>query len=221
MRCPVHVRRAHGIVLATVLLLMTLMLLIGLAAARLASHGQAAAAFDGERQTALAAADAALADAERDIAGPDSGSPGRQAMFDAGAAAFAQHCGRGADDLGLCIAKPDAQAPDWQAIDLAQEDGGTVTFGTYTGARMATGGVGLPRRLPRYLIELVPHAPGTSGTLYRITAIGFGQRAGMQVVLQAVYHRAAGPPSAGNMPAGRVAWREVANWAALHQLAVQ
>ena len=222
MSAPFPIRRVRGIVLATVLMLMTVMLLMGLAAARLAIHGQLAARFDGDRQAALAAAEAALADAERDIAGPDSVAPGRQSMFDIGEAAFSQHCGRGADDTGLCLAKPDGQVPDWQLTDLAQDDAATVAFGAYTGAQMETGGARLPRRLPRYLIELVPQGPTASGTLYRITAIGFGQREGTQVVLQTVYHRAAGPPaSSAGMPAGRLAWREVANWPALHKLAVQ
>ncbi|MGZ5201148.1 MAG: pilus assembly protein [Telluria sp.] len=224
MTSPRRIMHAAGAVLVTTLILMVLVLLMGLAASRLASHGQKAALFEGNRQTAFAAAEAALTDAERDIAGPDSGAPGRQSMFATGASLFSEHCGRGADDLGLCLAKPDSQPPDWQATDLAQDDTSTVALGAYTGARMASGGVGLPARLPRYLIELLPTGVGVSGTLYRVTAIGFGERAGIQVVLQSIYHRAAAgaaPPPGNHIPAGRVAWREVDNWQELHKHAIQ
>jgi type IV pilus assembly protein PilX len=214
------VSRASGAVLATTLILMVLVLMMGIAVARRVSNGQKAARSDAGHHTAFAAAEAALADAERDIAGPNSGAPGRQSMFAAGASAFSPQCGRGADDLGLCLAKPSSQPPDWQAINLVQDDDVTVALGTYTGARLATGGGGLPARLPRYLIELVPGS--ASGTLYRVTAIGFGERAANQVVLQALYHRAAaGPPAPNELPAGRVAWRMVANWPELHKRAVQ
>jgi type IV pilus assembly protein PilX len=210
-------------VLATTLVLMVLVLAMGLAAARMASYAGKAALFDAGRHTALASAEAALADAERDIAGPGSGSPGRESMFAAGASAFSQQCGRGADDLGLCLAKPVPQAPAWQTTDLAHDDPGTVALGTYTGARMATDGVALPARLPRYLIELVP-AAGASGSLYRVTAIGFGEQAATQVVLQTFYHRAAAapaPPTPNDMASGRIAWREVANWPELHKRALK
>jgi type IV pilus assembly protein PilX len=215
---------ARGAVLATTLVLMTLVLLMGLAAARVAGYGSRAAQFDAGHHIAFAAAEAALADAERDIAGPNSGAPGRESMFATGASAFSPQCGRGADDLGLCLDRPSPQVPDWQATDLAQDETSTVAYGAYTGARMPTDGPALPARLPRYLIELVPMSGGASGTFYRVTAIGFGQRAGTQVVLQAFYHRPApGAPAAApnDIPAGRIAWREVANWPELHKRAIQ
>jgi type IV pilus assembly protein PilX len=225
MSGPFRARRhASGAVLATTLVLMMLVLMMGLAAARLASNGGKATRFDAGRQTAFAAAEAALADAERDIAGPASGAPGRESIFATGASALSPHCGRGADDLGLCLAGTGPQPPDWQVTDLAHDDSTTVVLGTFTGMRIATDGAGLPKRPPRYLIELLPANGNVSGTLYRVTAIGFGEQDGTQVVLQSFYHRpAAGapPPAPNDIPMGRLAWREVANWPELHKRAMQ
>jgi type IV pilus assembly protein PilX len=216
-------RRACGAVLATTLVLMVLVLMLGLAAARLAGNSEKLTRFDAGRHTAFAAAEAALADAERDIAGPSGGAPGRESILAAGPSALPPHCGHGADDLGLCLGSSGQQPPDWQATDLAHDDSTTVVFGTYTGARMPTDGAGLPRRPPRYLIELLPPRAGVTGTLCRVTAIGFGEQEGTQVVLQSLYHRpaAGGPPSPNDLPAGRIAWREVANWSELHKHAIQ
>ncbi|HEY1145025.1 MAG TPA: pilus assembly protein [Allosphingosinicella sp.] len=214
--------RQRGAVLATTLILTLLVLMLGVAAARASSHAQKSARYERDRQTAFAAAEAALADAERDIAGTNAGSPGRQSMFATAPLGFAARCGQGADDLGLCLAKAAPQAPDWQAVDLANDVTRTVAFGAYTGARMATGAGPLSARPPRYLIELIaPPASGpANGRFYRITAIGFGAREGMHVVLQSCYHRVAGQgsPPGGEVPSGRISWREVPNWRELHRL---
>jgi type IV pilus assembly protein PilX len=79
---------------------------------------------------------------------------------------------------------------------------------------MAVGGGLLPARLPVYLIERLGAGPGT---VYRITAAGFGSRAATVVVLQAWYRRSAA--GGGAPPAGRIGWREIANWPELHALA--
>ncbi|GAB3467353.1 hypothetical protein GCM10027321_34680 [Massilia terrae] len=217
--------RQRGAVLATTLILSLLVLMLGIAAARASSHAHKTMGYERDRSIAFAAAEAALADAERDIAGPNDGTPGRQSLFATAPLGFDERCGSGADDLGLCKSRPEPQLPKWQIIDLARDEAQTVNFGRYTGARMPAGG----GRAPRYLIEFVePAGPGTaSGGLYRITAIGFGERDGMQVVLQSFYHRppdkAAGQgssPPAGEIPAGRISWREVSNWRELHRLAI-
>lgn len=222
--------RQRGAVLATTLILALLVLMLGVAAARASSHAQKSSRFLREHQAAFAAAEAALADAERDVAGSNPGSPGRQSLFATAPLGFGERCGRGADDLGLCTAKAEPRAPDWQTVDLAHDDSQTVAFGAYTGARMAEGEGPLSARPPRYLIELVsPPGAGTgSGSFYRVTAIGFGERDGMQVVLQSYYHRPPESPGGGDAagqgspaPSGRISWREVANWPELHRLATK
>jgi Tfp pilus assembly protein PilX len=211
--------RHAGAALVTALVLMLAVLALGVAAARAAIHGERSARFERDRQIALAAAEAALSDAERDVEGASGPGSARAALFAAGPAGFAKGCGKGADDLGLCLAEADGATPAWQAADLL--GAGAVVYGSFTGAQMATGQGVLPVRAPRYIIELIPMAgaPPGSGSLYRITAIGFGAREGTQVVLQSFYRKAASTGPAIALPRGRIAWREVANWSELHEAA--
>ena len=68
----------------------------------------------------------------------------------------------------------------------------SVAFGTFTGRTLefsaGTGGV-RPERAPRYIVELIDdRCVGCDATkpskMYRITAIGFGPRTDIQVVMQ-------------------------------------
>ncbi len=200
--------REQGVALAMTLVLTALVLMLGIAAARSAGHAHKTMRYERDRHIAFASAEAALADAERDLDG--SGSPGRQSLFSTAPLGLSERCGAGADDLGLCRSKPDSQAPNWQAIDLAGDIAQTVALGTYTGAEFVQG------RPPRYLIEFIqPLAAGPTGeSFFRVTAIGFGERTDMQVVLQSVYRRA--PDTARS---GRISWREIGNWRELHRIA--
>jgi type IV pilus assembly protein PilX len=113
-----------------------------------------------------------------------------------------------------------------------------VPYGHYTGATLTTGKGLLPARAPAYLIEKIapPGAAASLGSFYRITAIGFGSHASTQVVLQSVVRKPppapAGEPGATGstgsastppvqLPAGRISWREIANWSHLHAQAVE
>jgi Tfp pilus assembly protein PilX len=226
-----------GAALVTSLVVMLVALMIGVAAARAAIHGERSARVERDRHIALSAAEAALADAERDIEA--ASSPGRAALFAAGLAPVAQGCGRGVDDLGLCAVTAGAPEPQWQLVDLLHDQLASVAFGAFTGARMQAGAGPLPARAPRYLIEFVPVAGATaaSGQFFRITAFGFGARASTRVVLQSFYRKppaaalpvpgagttggAATPAPGTTLPAGRIAWREVANWPQLHLAAIE
>lgn len=239
--------REPGVALVTALVFMLVVLMMGVAAARSAIHAGKSARYERDRHIAFAAAEAALVDAEGDIESAAVTSPGRASLFDAGPSALAKGCGRGMDDLGLCL--DEGGAPQWQAADLEAEDA-TVGYGGFTGARMATGGATLPARAPRYIIEFihVGGAPPGTGRFFRITAIGFGSRKATQVVLQSFYRKApAGgsngssggsgprhrdetegrappvttPPPVSALPAGRIGWREIANWPELHQAAIK
>ena len=269
----------RGLALVSALMLMLAAMVIGVAVARGASMLRAAAHNERDRDVAQAGAEAALRDAERDIAGASDAMPERRAHFGpGGAAAFVDGCGRGADDLGLCRA---ASPPAWQVLDLVQANHpAVVPYGRFTGAALAVGRGVLPARAPAYVIERIM-PPGTTaqqGSFYRITAIGFGTRASTRVVLQSVYrlpaagagtgHAGAGnghgnegghgsgdghgneggehdggndgrggaggrgdggggeggggaapspaPPPSRQLPVGRLGWREIANWTALH-----
>lgn len=204
---PLH--RERGLALLCAMLLMLATLLAGLAVARATFASVAAARYERERLLARGAAEAALLDAERDIANdaPDA----RASLFTAaGAPSWPSGCGQGAHDRGLCGLR---DPPAWQALDLAARDNpAVVPYGGITGASMAVGAGLLPARLPAYAIESLAPAGG----VYRITAIGFGTRASTQVVLQALYrkHDPGAAPTA--LPAGRIGWREIVNWSELH-----
>jgi type IV pilus assembly protein PilX len=246
------IARERGLALVCALMLMLAAMVIGVAVARGASVLLASAHNERDRDVAQAAAEAALRDAEHDIAGAAGAPPDRAAHFGpAGSAAFAEGCGRGADDLGLCRAR---SPPAWQTLDLADADNpALVPYGQFTGAVLGVGRGLLPARLPAYVIERIapPGATAAQGSFYRITAIGFGSRPSTRVVLQSLYrlpppaqpdhgqgnadgngsdgghddghdgaHDNDGPPLARPqgrpLPAGRIGWREIANWAELH-----
>jgi type IV pilus assembly protein PilX len=255
MRPP---RPQRGAALVCALLLMMAAMLVGVSVCRAVFASIASAGAERERSIAYEAAEAALRDAERDIAADASGTdPARAAQFTAaGAGGFVDGCGRAGSARGLCLA---ASPPAWQAQDLLDAaNPALVPYGHYTGANLATGKGLLPARRPAYLIEKIapPGAGEALGGFYRITAVGFGSRGATQVVLQSVYRKpkpappppespgsaggaeqapdagaeppqGAGPP-AGNaaptpvqLPAGRISWREVANWPQLHAQAIE
>jgi len=194
----------RGLALVCALILMAATMVIGVAIARGAAMARAAAHNERDRGVAQAAADAALRDAERDIAGGPDASPARRAHFGPdGAAAFVDGCGRGADDLGLCRA---TSPPAWQVLDLADADNpAVVPYGRFTGAVLAVGRGMAPARLPAYVIERLAPAGATAaqGGFYRVTAIGFGMRASTRTVLQAIVRLpAAASGSGGGSGAG-------------------
>jgi type IV pilus assembly protein PilX len=229
--------------------LMLATMLVGVAICRTVFAAIASSRAEAERGIAREAAEAALRDAERDIAGAD---PIRAALFtEPGAASFVDGCGRGGNTRGLCRA---TSPPPWQALDLAEAGNpALVPYGYYTGAAMATGQGLLTARPPAYLIEKIapPGATEAMGGFFRITAIGFGSHVTTRAVLQSVVRlptptppapvgtepagtepigtEPAGndpannpaPPPPVQLPAGRLGWREIANWAQLHAQAAE
>ena len=159
-------RAQSGVTVVVCLVMMLLVMLLGASAARLGLQGEHAMRGERDREIAFQAAEDALADAERAI--------------DNGSAMVAQ---------GSC-----GVDPAWQRADLGGDDGGACTaeYGAATGAAMITGMGFLPFKKPRYVIErLECHQPGTDAAdpqnCYRVTAIGFGPRPGVEVVLQSVF----------------------------------
>jgi type IV pilus assembly protein PilX len=228
--------RQAGVALVSALVLMVAVLVSGFASVQAALADAQSARHERDRYTALRAAEAALADAESELAATPATSPRFEALAGAG---FVDGCGKaGADNHGLCTR---TTPPSWQTVDLAGDDPALVLYGTFT--LRALGGVA---RAPRYLIERLPFN-AAYGRLYRVTALGFGQRAATRVVLQSYYRKppaaGAGPPAGAGtpagagppagppagpgppaapttLPAGRLGWREVANWPALHAAAI-
>jgi len=202
-----HPRRGErGAALLTAMVLMLAVLMTGLAGARTALYGARAAAHERDRLLALQMAEAALADAERDIEGGASPGSARALALATGLpSAFAEACAGGTPYDGLCTVEDDIEE---HAQRLAAGDGPAVRFGSFTG-RQLPGNEGLSADDPRYLIERVP-AAGTDH-LYRISALGFGVMPSTQAAVQAYYRK----PGAAGTPGRRVGWREIGNWAAL------
>lgn len=182
-----HAQR--GVALIVTLVMLVAVLLLAASAAGMALMGEKAARAGRDRHVALQSAEDALMDAERDI---EEAGTARAALL-AAPASFLSGCGSG-EALGLCGPGGGADAPPWQAIDLAA-DGASVALGHFTGASMQTGEGALPLQRPRYIIERRPyHRPGeeagaTPRYYYRVTALGFGNRAETQVVLQSAWRR--------------------------------
>ena len=200
-------RRQRGAVLLVALCVMLVLLMLGASAARSALNAEKSARGERDRQVALHAAEAALLDAERDIEGASGPASKRATLFDYGnAAGFADGCGAGADNQGLCRRTAEPAVPAWQAVPLSEPDSASarsVRYGRYTGAMMPVGNASLPSRAPRYVIELMPYARAgedagrSTGNFYRITAIGFGASDATRVVLQSYYLKVA---PAGELP---------------------
>jgi type IV pilus assembly protein PilX len=237
--------RQQGLALVCALMLMLAAMLLGVSVARAAFGSVASARQERDRMVARAAAEAGLRDAEQDIAGGarlggTQPSSARAGWFAAPAGGgFAEGCGRGNQDLGLCLPAAPALPAVWETVDLADQDNPVVVpYGQYTGATFAVGGGILPARLPAYLIERLElaGAAAQAGRFYRITAIGFGTRPTTRVVLQSIYRKpppvtpaasAAGEGEAPSqaqqptLPAGRIGWRDIANWPELHARATE
>lgn len=191
--------RQRGAALVCSLVLMLATMLVAASISRAVFASIASAGAERERSLAYEAAEAALRDAERDIAaGTD---PARAAQFTAaGAGGFVDGCGRGGVSRGLCRT---TSPPAWQALDLAEPGNpALVPYGYFTGGSLASGKGLLPARPPAYLIEhIAPPGAGPSlGSFYRLTAIGFGSNASIRVVLQSVYRKPKPAPPGGAPP---------------------
>ena len=205
-------RSEQGAALVTVLFLVLAVLMMSVSSTRASLAAVKSARHERDRHIAHQAAQAALVDAERDIAGAAGPASARTAIFNAAdAGAFADRCTGSGENAGLCRLAPAPGVPAWQAVDLEGE--AAVEYGHFTGASMPTGAALLPARAPRYIVELLA-LPGAEPS-YRITAIGFGASAATRVVLQEYYRRAS-----SSAPAKRLGWREVANWPELHAAAL-
>lgn len=197
--------RVGGAALVTVLFVLIAVLIVAVSAVTAALNAEKSARNERDRHIAFQAAEAALADAERDIRAIDPAAP-RAALFAPGSAlGFGNGCGERADDpgLGLCARVEAPGVPAWIAADLAAGEAG-APYGAFTGAVMPTGVGTLPERPPHYIIELMPFpragedAGEPVANFYRITAIGFGSRDATRVVLQSFYRKA--PPAGGVAP---------------------
>lgn len=226
-------RLQAGATLFTMLIMLLLVLLLGMAATQISLQGEKAARNDRDRLIAFRAAEAALLDAELDIRHSPDISESRSYIFSADSKqgfpeATGDACGSGTQNiyLGLCRAIADDGTPTWKTLDFddaAANTTHTVVYGRFTGRSFPVGAAALPARLPRYAIELLDDKSihvltGKPAYYYRVTAIGFGAHDTTRVVLQAVYRKSVPATVSGVQPpqrSGRLSWREMINWTEL------
>lgn len=187
----------RGLTLILSLVIMMLIALVGMGAARFASLDQMAARAMRDREVALQAAEAALRDAMADI---EVGL--RAARFDVAPSGFEDDCPNvalpanvtaAADNArGLCLARDPTTARQlWQDVNL---DARAVPFGTFTQRVWDT----TLAPAPVYVIESLPlQRAGTAvqgaaseveQLAFRITAVGFGPvNSDTQVALQSYF----------------------------------
>jgi type IV pilus assembly protein PilX len=181
-------RPSGGFSLITILLMMVAVAMLALGAMNSSIIQERMVGNARDRQVALQAAEAAIRDAEFDIAANANAAVG-----------FAEGC-----NDGLCIPRSDTannpqSAPIWQGIDWAN----ARTYGSRSNAPALLGpdNVALAEQ-PRYFIEnlpVLPPMPGESAAIgggsnpsprargYRITVRASGIRASTVVMLQSVY----------------------------------
>ncbi|MGZ5818737.1 MAG: pilus assembly protein, partial [Burkholderiaceae bacterium] len=159
---------------------------------------------DRDRQIALQAAEAALADAELDIENSPDSKKSRSHIFSKnstlgfpGDEEASCQSGEGNIYLGLCSHSSDYVKPVWLLVNLADDKSAipnAVPYGTFTGKSFPVAQGVFPSKLPKYIIELLVynHAGERADQVsyfYRVTAIGFGARDTTSVVLQSFYRK--------------------------------
>ena len=194
-----HAPRAQrGVTLVIVLMLLVVVTLLGVGAARMAMLAERSARNDRDYQVAWQAAEAALMDAQFDIRGPNASPAGRMGIFTQdNTSVFQPGCNTTEPYLGLCQPAVEGAKPVWASVDFLDGSGTTVEYGTYTGRTFDSGGTGVkPEHAPRYMIEWVPDttpggsaASGSKPIMYRVTAMGFGTREDVQVVMQMAFKK--------------------------------
>lgn len=191
-------RRQRGVTLVVVLLILVVVTILGIGGAQIALLGERSTRYDRDYLIASQAAEAALMDAEFDLRGPNTSGSARVAQFTQdNLGIFVPGCSNNSGTRGLCAAYDPGVKPVWAQVDFldVSSTARTVEFGTYTGRAFDAGTSGgiKPARKPRYIIELVDDVEGTDARrppkMYRVTAMGFGPRTDVQVVMQIAFKK--------------------------------
>jgi type IV pilus assembly protein PilX len=189
----------RGIALVVVMLILLVVVVLGVGGAQIALLSERTARYDRDYLIASQAAEAALMDAEFDIRGPGGTRSTQFAQGNDGI--FVSDCGSSSSTRGLCQPYPDTAKPMWARVDFldTSTSAPTVRFGEFTGRSFDAGSGIRPARAPRYIIELIDDqaqgnnaAGGQVPKMYRVTAMGFGPRVDVQVVLQMVFRKEKG-----------------------------
>ncbi len=176
--------RQQGAALVTGLIFLVVLTMIGITTANMASLEERMSGNLRDRSVAMQAAELALRDAERDIAGSVPGF----ARKITGKTGFTADCGAStggttADD-GLCYNGPNGYGVAvWKNVDMTAAP--SVPYGRFTGAAALPG----LSAQPRYILEsILKDIPGSGQAyFYRITARAQGGNPNTVVWLQEVY----------------------------------
>jgi type IV pilus assembly protein PilX len=178
------------------MLILVVVSILGISGAQISMMGERGARNDRDAQVAWQSAEAALIDAEFDIHGPGTSLRKQLFVSPVTASNFAAGCGTSGNTQGLCSLAVAGSAA-WQTVDFTETSASkarTTAFGTFTGRSFTAGGAGIqPALVPRYVIEPIrdPNDRNLSNAepeqVYRVTAMGFGPRPDIQVVLQMLY----------------------------------
>jgi type IV pilus assembly protein PilX len=178
------IRRQQGAALVVGLVIMVVLTVLGITAARMAGLEERMAGNMRDRSLAMQAAELTLRDAERDIMNTVAAS----ARSLSGITDFAADCGAStgtATDNGLCYNGTGGYAtPIWTTVNMTAAP--SVAYGSFTGATA----IPLVVNQPRYVIEgFRKQIPGTGGDtfFYRITVRAQGANPNTVVWLQEVF----------------------------------
>lgn len=185
--------RQRGATLMIALIMLTVILLLGIASASLLMLDERAARNHRAHEQARMAAQAALDDACEEL---------RSSTRLAAAQAFPAKngCHTDSERLGLCLGS--AEKTGWKFEQLAGAQEGSAHYGQFTGSRPPNPDNGI--QAPRYLIELISEKTGSPSSTYRLSAIGFG-RDGAQALLQSIVLRRT--DTAGQARCIPIGWR--------------
>jgi type IV pilus assembly protein PilX len=208
-------QQQKGMALIVVLGLMSVVFVVAAISVRLTLLAERSARNDRDRQIAFQAAEAALADAELDIMGPNSSANKRCSMkADTAGPLFSNSsCGNSttSKDRGLCGGESATTDPFFRTVNFEatnDTDRRYVTLGEFTGRSTTftiSGGGGLSAQVPKYIIELVNHIPPVSANgkpaeatartkAFLVTAVGYGTSANTKVMLQATIFKPLATP---------------------------
>ncbi|NTV09651.1 MAG: hypothetical protein HGA47_02650 [Zoogloea sp.] len=193
-------RRQRGMALVVTLMILMVITLLAITAARMGTQEERMSRATRERQIAFQASEAALVDARQELF---SAAGSTRSMVFSGASSFTADCGTaqpgsGSVFRGLCLPATTGTTPAWQTYMNTQG----VTRGTF--ARNADGTTapafdstlghqGAVSAQPRYLIEVICSATvgeslrfgaGCQRPRYRTTSQGFGASAGTSALVQ-------------------------------------
>lgn len=204
----------QGFSLIVVLLILVVATVLGVGAAQVSLVNERGARNDRDTEVAFQAAEAALADAETDVLGPNHDPHQRLCLFShEDVTAFVAGCGGAGTHQGLCAPAEPGTDPAWMTADLSAEGGQSVAYGSFTGQTYFSGDAAtgahagaLPVRAPRYIVEAIRSRGGWQANalqsasaqsisyIFRVTAIGYGMREETQVVLQTSLYKSAASP---------------------------